>query len=125
MFLAIISKDINVLRKSTFFNKIQQIQFANRVKKTENVNRKNTRKKQKILHNLERTPDEILKVRGKNFLGCCGYLPKGKSLKVHGQMLLQERSRGSSPTVPILSLLVALSITNILTLRSTHPKSYN
>ena len=96
------------------------------LKKTENVNRKNTRKKQKILHNLERTPDEILKVRGKNFLGCCGYLPKGKSLKVHGQMLLQERSRGSSPTVPILSLSVALSITNIiLTLRSTHPKSYN
>ena len=37
------------------------------LKKTENINRKNTRKKQKILHNLERTPDEILKVRGKKF----------------------------------------------------------
>ena len=33
VFLATISKDVNVLRKSTFFNKMQQIQFANRVKK--------------------------------------------------------------------------------------------
>ena len=45
---------------------MQQMQFANRVKKTEkNKTKQNTRKKQKILHNL---------------LGCRGYLPKGKSL---------------------------------------------
>ena len=36
--------------------------------------------KQKILHNLDRTPEEILKIRVQKFLGCRGYLPKTKSL---------------------------------------------
>ena len=37
-------------------------------------------KKQKILHNVDRTLEEILKVRVQEFLGCCGYLSKEKSL---------------------------------------------
>ena len=61
---------------------MQQIQFANLVKKTENRNRKNRTRKQnqKILHNLDSNPEEILKVRLQKFLGCRGYLPKAKSL---------------------------------------------
>ena len=48
---------------------MQQIQFANRVKN------------QKILHNLGRISEEILKVRVQKFLGCRGYLPKAKLLR--------------------------------------------
>ena len=61
---------------------MRQEQFANWVKKTENKNRKNRThvKKQKILHNLDRTPEEILKVRVQKFSGCHGYLSKAKSL---------------------------------------------
>ena len=58
------------------------MQFANRVKKTENRNRKNRAhvKKQKILHNLDRTPKEILKLGEQKYPGCRGQLPKAKSL---------------------------------------------
>ena len=61
---------------------MQQIQFANRVKKAENRNRKSKThvKKQEIWHNIDRTPEEILKVRGQKFLRCRGYLPEAKSL---------------------------------------------
>ena len=61
---------------------MQQIQFANRVKKTENRNRKNKKHvgKPKILHDLDRTPEEILKKRVQKFLECHGYLPTAKSL---------------------------------------------
>ena len=61
---------------------MQQIQFGNRVKKTEMRNRKkqNTHKKNKILHNLDRATEEILKVRLQKFPGCCDYLLKAKSL---------------------------------------------
>ena len=61
---------------------MQQIQFANRVKKAENRNRKSKThvKKQEIWHHIDRTPEEILKVRGQNFLRCRGYLPEAKSL---------------------------------------------
>ena len=62
---------------------MQQIQFATRVKRTpENRNRINRThiKKQKILHNLDRNPEEILKVGVQKFLECRGYLPKAKSL---------------------------------------------
>ena len=38
------------------------------------------KKKEKILHNLDRTPEEILKVRIQKFLGCRGYLREAKSL---------------------------------------------
>ena len=56
---------------------MQQIQFAKRVKKAENRNRKNRThvQRQKILHNF----DEILKMRLETFPGCRGYLPKAKS----------------------------------------------
>ena len=37
-------------------------------------------KKQKILHNLDRTSEKTLKVRLQKFLGRRGYLPKAKSL---------------------------------------------
>ena len=64
-----------------FFNKMQQMQFSNWVKKTENRNRKNRRNvKKQYLHNLNRTSEEILKVRIQKFLGCRGYLHKAKSL---------------------------------------------
>ena len=59
--------------KVTFFNKMQQIQLANQVKKNpENRNRKN--------RTHDKTPEEILKVRVQMFLGCRGYLPKAKLL---------------------------------------------
>ena len=38
-------------------------------------------KKNKILHKLYRTPEEILKVSVQMFLGCRGYLPEAKSLR--------------------------------------------
>ena len=50
-----------------------QIQFAKRIKKTTHV------KKQKIVYNLDKTPQEILKVRVQKLLGHRGYLPKAKS----------------------------------------------
>ena len=57
--------------KVTFFNKMQQIQLANQVKKNpENRNRKN--------RTHDKTPEEILKVRVQMFLGCRGYLPMAK-----------------------------------------------
>ena len=61
---------------------MQQIQFANQVKKKQKTETEKTehtlKKNQKILHNFDRTPEEILKVRVQKFLGCCGYLPKAK-----------------------------------------------
>ena len=59
---------------------MQQIQFANRVKKTENRKNKKHVGKPKILHDLDRTPEEILKKRVQKFLECHGYLPTAKSL---------------------------------------------
>ena len=84
---------IFILRKSAFFNKMQQMQIASKVKKKETEKKTELLQKNKILHNLDRTPDGTLKVREK-FLGCCGYLPKGKSI--------------FSPTSPIFSLSVTL-----------------
>ena len=44
------------------------------------MKKQETRKKtQTIMHSLDRTPEEILKVRVQKFLGCRGYLPKAKS----------------------------------------------
>ena len=62
---------------------MQQIQFANLVKKSrkQKPKKQDTRKQnQEILHNLDSKPEEILKVRLQKFLGCRGYLPKAKSL---------------------------------------------
>ena len=62
---------------------MQQIQFTNWVKKkTESRNRKNRThvKNEKIFHNFDGTPAEILKVRVQKFPRCSGYLPKAKSL---------------------------------------------
>ena len=58
---------------------MQQIQFAKRVKK-QKQKKQETRKKNNILHNLDRTPEEILKAKVQKFLGCGGYLRKAKSL---------------------------------------------
>ena len=84
---------------------MQQIQFANRVKKTENRNRKNKKhvEKPKILHNLDRTQEY------KSFLDVMGiYLKQNHYENVHWKTLLQMRYRGSSPTAPILFLSVAI-----------------
>ena len=72
---------------------MQQIQFADRVKKrkTETEKTKHSLKK-KIFHNLDRTPDEILKVRKQKFFRCHGYSPKEHYEKVHEKMLLQKPS---------------------------------
>ena len=69
-------------------NKIQQIQFVNRMKKRKAEHSL----KKKIFHNLDRIPDEILKGRKQKFLRCRGYSPKEKPppQKVHGKMFLQK-----------------------------------
>ena len=72
--------------KGTFFIKKQQIQFQNRIKnnRKQKQKKRDTRKKtkQKILHNFNKTHEEILKVGVQKFLGCHRlYLRKAKSLR--------------------------------------------
>ena len=65
--------------------KSNKYNFRTGLKKTENRNRKNgihVKKKQKILHNFDKTHEEIFKMRGQKFLGCRRlYLRKAKSLR--------------------------------------------
>ena len=77
--------------------------------KKQKQKKQETRKKKQYLHNLDRTSEEILKVRIQKFLGCRGYLHKANHcVKGHWKMLLQKRYRVSSPTAPILSLPAAI-----------------
>ena len=72
--------------KRTFFNKMQQQQQQKQQQQQrQQQQQKHTNththvKKQKILYNFDRTPEENLKVRVQNYLECRGYLRKAKSL---------------------------------------------
>ena len=63
---------------------MQQIQFATRVgknrKQKQTKKRTHVKKNRRFLHNLDRTSEEILRVRVQRFIECRGYLPKTKSL---------------------------------------------
>ena len=88
---------------------MQQIQFGRPVKKTENRKNRIHVKENRILPNLSRTLEEILKVRVQKFRGYRGSLPEvNHNEKCHWKMLLQKKYRDSSPTAPILSLSVAI-----------------
>ena len=54
---------------------MQQKQFANRIKKIKQKQKKeNTRKKTQFLHNVDKAPGNILKVKDEMFLECREYL---------------------------------------------------
>ena len=88
------------------------MQFANRVKK-----QKKTKQNRTLVKNRKFCI---------TFLDVVGiYLKESHYEKVHGKMRLQKRRRGLSRTAQSFLCQLLFSITNILILRSTHPKSYN
>ena len=84
--------------KVTFFNKMQQIQLANQVKKTQKTETEKT-------GHTTRPLRRFWKWEYKCFLDVVGiYLKQNCYENAHWKMPLQKRYRGSSPTGPTLSL---------------------
>ena len=99
-----------ILRKSAFFNKMQQIQVASKVKKKETEKKQNSCKKTKFCITSTGPLTRLWKWE-KSFLDVVGiYLKENQSL---------------APLPPSFLCQWLFSITNILILRSTRRKSYN
>ena len=76
---------------------------------------------------MDRTPEEILKVRGQKFLRCRGYLPEAKSQwkSPVGRCFFKRDIGALAPLTPSFLCQWLFSVTNNLVLRSNHPNSYH
>ena len=112
-----------------FFNKMQQIQFANRFKITQKIETEKNRtlvKNRKFCVTSTILLTRFLKADDKSFLNVMGiYLKENHYEKVNGKIFF-KRDRGTlAPLPPSFLCLWLFSITNILILRSTRPESKN